>query len=173
MLAIHLNKCLTPSMIKQYLYCPIIPWIMNTYNAIEPPTDSMKLGRERINVEGRGCIKAVSKLGSAVIDEVIDEGCCKRIVEHKAYKSRSIHRYIAQALMQYLIIREKIPKVRKVTISCGGKEVTLAITQDQVSELMQLINRLEKTLVSEKPPPVAMSGGKCNACWYSRLCPYR
>ncbi|MEM1644181.1 MAG: CRISPR-associated protein Cas4, partial [Desulfurococcaceae archaeon] len=135
MFAICLGNGLTPSIVKQYVYCPVIPWIMNTYNALEPPTDSMRMGKEVINVEGRGCIKAVSKLGSAVIDEVVDEGRGKRIVEHKAYRSRSIHRYVAQALAQYIIAREKIRGVRRVTISCGGRNVTLLITQDQVSEV--------------------------------------
>lgn len=172
MFAVHLSKGLTPSMVKQYIYCPIIPWIMSIYNAVEPPTDSMRMGKEMTNIEGRGCVKAVSKLGTAIIDEVIDEGRGKKIVEHKAYKSRSMHRYVAQALTQYLIIREKAPGVRKITVNCGGREVTLVITQDHVSELMQLMNRLENALESEKPPPMSVDKWKCRSCWYSRLCPY-
>lgn len=63
-----------PSLVKQYYYCPVIPWIQANLMVAEPTTDSMVLGSEAVKPPtGRGQVRISTSRGATIIDEVIEE----------------------------------------------------------------------------------------------------
>jgi len=163
----------TPTLVKQYSYCPLIPWIQAWFCAYEPTTDSMALGKESTKPpEGRGQVYVSTVRGAAVIDELVEEGGCRVIVERKAYRSHNYSRYVEQAVASYLVAREKIPGIRRVRLEVQGRQSTIELSGDLVEDVESLVKVLEKALKSEKPPPAKPDPKKCTSCWYKRYCPH-
>ncbi len=161
---------LQPSLVKQYVYCPVIPWIINKYGVTEPPTDSMALGKEEHNEEKQ--VRVKGGYGVAVLDELMEEPDGKVIVEKKTFRSRSIHRYLAQVITQYLIASEKIQGIRKAVIVNGDRRHEFKVTDDLVEEVKRIIYNCLKAMEDDKPPKPTVDKRRCSICWYRRFCPY-
>jgi len=159
-----------PSQAKQYVYCPVIPWIMVKYGVVEPTTDSMKLGRE--DHDSGKQVRVKSKRGVAVLDSVVEENGRPVIVEKKAFRSRSIHRYVVQVAVQYLVASEKLPGVRKAVLVNGDREHVIELSGDLIAEVEMLLERVARAVESDRPPQPTTEAWKCGMCWYSRFCPY-
>jgi len=162
----------SPSMVKQYIYCPVIPWINSVYGIYEPVTDSMRIGREKSVEKGVGQVRVSSNGSTTVIDELVREGGEYILVEYKTFKSKSIHRHLAQALAAYIIASRKIPGVKKIRLSMEGKTITITPSQQQIEEIAQIIERTKQATTSDKPPPPTTNRSKCQKCWYRKICPY-
>ncbi len=170
----RINKSISPTMLKQYIYCPVIPWIINYYNVQEPPTDSMKIAKEKQEAkQGKGQIHIKTKTSYTVIDEIVEDKAKKTLIERKQYRSKSIHRYLAQTIATYLIARQKIKNIEEIIIDNGGEQHQIPITQEIIQQIQPLLRNLEKTLNNEKPPPPTTNTKKCRTCWYKKYCPYQ
>ena len=159
-----------PSLVKEYVYCPVIPWIISRYGVVEPMTDSMRLGREEHDETRQ--LRVRSRHGVAVIDELVEEEGGYVIVEKKAFRSRSIHRYVLQVVTQYMIASEKIRGIRKLVLVNGDRRHELEVTDNLVEETRLFIEKLLRTLESDRPPQPTTDKWKCRMCWYRRFCPY-
>jgi len=159
-----------PSLVKQYVYCPLIPWIMLKYGVVEPATDSMRLGRGEHDSSKQ--VRVKSRRGVAVLDSVVEE--CGRlvIVEKKAFRSRSIHRYVVQIAVQYLVASGKLPGIRKAVLVNGDREHVIELSGDLLAEVEMLLERAARAVESDRPPQPTTEAWKCSVCWYSRFCPY-
>lgn len=167
------EKCISPSLVKQYIYCPVIPWIMSTYNLVEPVTDSMRLGREKH--EGKPCTMVIdpSNNAVAVVDEVRTDGNVHVIVEYKAYPTRSIHRYVEQLKTQAYIVKRRYKHVRKAVLDIDGYgRIVLEITETMLKDAEMLLHKVATVISSEKPPPPTTNTRYCRICWYRKFCPY-
>ncbi|AFL66897.1 CRISPR-associated protein Cas4 [Desulfurococcus amylolyticus] len=161
-----------PSLVKQYYYCPVIPWIQANLMVAEPTTDSMVLGSEAVKPPtGRGQVRISTSRGATIIDEVIEEKNGKIIIEKKAFKSHNFSRYVSQAITSYVIAREKLPGVRKVRIAAGSKIVELEVNDQLVNDVEASIRSVER-IISENNLPKPGEQDKCSSCWYRRFCPY-
>jgi CRISPR-associated exonuclease Cas4 len=164
---------INPTLVKQYVYCPVIPWIVARLGVVEPPTDSMLLGRESTRPpEGRGQVYVRTKRGAVVIDEVVEEGGSKVIVEKKAYRSHNASRYTAQVVASYLLARELLQGVRRARLVVGGEVRELELSGDLVGDVEKIVELLERALGSDKPPQTRPEPAKCTSCWYRRFCPH-
>jgi len=162
----------TPSTIKQYSYCPVIPWIQTWFKIQEPYTDSMLLGREAYTqLKGRGQVYVSTRKGATVLDEVVKEKKYCVIVERKAFKSHNYSRYVEQAATSYLIAREKMQRVRKLRLEVQGVAKEIELTEDLIHDVEGIVESASKTLASEKPPHTRPDPRKCSSCWYKRFCP--
>ncbi len=59
-------ESISPSLVKQYMYYPVRPWLQAWLGVEEPPTDSMKQAAEALKPpsgEGQVCVR--SSRGSA------------------------------------------------------------------------------------------------------------
>lgn len=159
-----------PSLVKQYIYCPVIPWIISKYCIVEPVSDSMVLGREKHDQEKQ--VRVRGKYGVAVIDEITEDREGRVIVEKKIFRSRSIHRYIVQAITQYILASGKIKCIRKIIVENGGYKHVIRITDDLVDEVKKVIDKYLEIIERDDPPKTIMDKKKCSICWYRRFCPY-
>ncbi|MEL9908223.1 MAG: CRISPR-associated protein Cas4 [Desulfurococcus sp.] len=161
-----------PSLVKQYYYCPVIPWIQANLMVAEPVTDSMMLGSEAVKPPtGKGQVRISTSRGATIIDEVVEEKNGKIIIEKKAFKSHNFSRYVSQAITSYIIAREKMPGVRKARIAAGDKIVELEVNDQLVHDVEASI-RSVKRIINENSLPKPGEKGKCSSCWYRRFCPY-
>lgn len=163
----------SPTLVKQYSYCPVIPWIQAILGVYEPPSDSMIIGRDRVKpVEGQGQVYVSSMRGSTVIDEVLDEREGRVLVEKKAYRSHNYSRYVEQAITSYIVASERIHGVRKIRLIVQDESRDIEVSKDLVEDVEHIVELLEKTLKNEKPPPSKPNKRKCTPCWYKRYCPH-
>ena len=161
---------LQPSLIKEYVYCPVIPWIINKYGVVEPLTDSMAIGREEHDASRQ--VRVKGKRGVAILDELIEKRDGKVIIERKIFRSHSIHRYLAQVITQYLIALEKINGIKEIILINGEDKHVFEITDDLVEEVKKIIGNCLKSMEDDKPPEPTVDRRRCGFCWYRRFCPY-
>jgi CRISPR-associated exonuclease Cas4 len=164
---------ISPTLIKQYSYCPVIVWIQIWFNVQEPLTDSMTIGRESIKPpKGKGQIYISTSRGATIIDEVLENSDYKILVERKAYKSHNYSRYIEQVVTSYIIAREKIHGIRRVKLIVQDSERELELSEDLVKDVENITKLVEEVLKNEKPPVTKPDLKKCISCWYKRYCPH-
>ncbi|RLE90436.1 MAG: CRISPR-associated protein Cas4 [Thermoprotei archaeon] len=169
------NPAPTPWLVKQYIYCPVIPWIIVNYGVQEPLTESMKQGKEEVEVKGEGQVRIRSrKYGfQCVIDEVKYDSKGKPvIVEYKKFKPKKHLRYKIQLLTYTLAAQETIGPVRKAVLIMGSKKVEYEITEENLKTAKRILRETEKVLNMEKPPIPKINFRKCSSCWYRKFCPY-
>ncbi len=164
----------TPWLIKQYYYCPIIPWIIVNYGVTEPPTESMRQGKEAAleeTGEREVCFRSRKHGLTCRVDQVIgDRKKGYTVVEYKRFKAKSILKYRMQLLAYALIAQEVYGRVRKAVLAMGERRIVYDVTEEALEEAERALRRVGEVLASEKPPPASISR-KCWSCWYRRFCP--
>lgn len=167
MIDVKPKNSFSPTLVKQYAYCPVIGWLQWNLGVVEPPTDSMRIGRE----DQQGGLRVSSSRGATVLDRVEEESGHVVLVERKTYVSRNYSRYVEQTLASYLVAREKIPHIRKIRVETPRKTMEIEVSGYLLEEIESLVAAIESKISSEKPPrPGDLS--KCFSCWYKRFCPY-
>jgi len=169
------NPAPTPWLVKQYIYCPVIPWIIVNYGVQEPPTESMKQGKEEVEAKGEGQVRIRSrKYGfQCVVDEVKYDSKGKPvIVEYKKFKPKKHLRYKIQLLTYALIAQETIGPIRKAILIMKTKKIEYEITDENLKLAKRILKETEKTINKEKPPTPKINPKKCSSCWYRKFCPY-
>lgn len=116
------------------VYCPVIAWIRLKYNVAEPPTDSMKAGRNVKVEKGKGQVLAARNGHRTLIDEVVRERNGVKIIERKAFRARSIDRYLAQLKTSLYIAARSIRHVRKAELVVGEKKLEIQVTGEILEE---------------------------------------
>ena len=179
---------ITPTEVKEYTYCPMIPWLHHYTGLRTEPTPSMEAGKERADAEYKARIAEQLGLPQPHRIEVQLEDPQLRlrgtidilagtkthtVVEVKAYK-RPRHKarhYRAQLLTYALLAHRTIGPVRRAILVLGNETITYTITTHELNEAKTLIQKLRETLASEEPPRVRQPKPKCQYCWYRRICP--
>jgi len=133
-------------------------------------TDSMRIGRDAHSDVDQ--VRVRSGDGVALLDMIVKDNDIYVIVEKKAFRSSSIHRYVVQLVSQYLVALNKFSGIRRVVLVNGDDKREFELSSDLVEEVKLLINRMEKSLESDKPPPPTTDVWRCTICWYRRFCPY-
>jgi CRISPR-associated exonuclease Cas4 len=160
---------LSPSMVKEMVYCPVIAWLKARHLVQEPATDSMLAGRQ---ASGGGGLYVRAGGFSAVLDEVREEGGGVVVVERKAFKARDAQRYLAQLVAGAYILSLKGVRVRRLVLEMGGVRRELEFTSELVEEAARYLGELERLASSDRPPQPTRPGRRCSSCWYRRFCPY-
>lgn len=166
----------SPSMVKQYIYCPVIPWIIAKYNMYEPPTDSMILGslpEKPVEERGQVLVRSRKHRASALIDEVRVVGNKTILIEYKKYPARSIHRYLEQLKTEALIAQESIGPIHRVKLVISNEEKEYFLTRDFLEDAERILVKLLDTTTRDSPPQPIRNPKICSSCWYKRFCPYQ
>ena len=179
------SEPITPWIVKQYFYCPIIPWIVRNYGVTEPPTESMREGKnltyeEKIRRLRRAGIKGKIELETTLkstkynvqgkIDAIAREGGETIVVEIKAYKDKRVLRHKMQLLTYTLLAQDNMGPIHQAILILGEKKLKYTISYEELKMLKRVLERIRETISCEKPPRT-VKGRKCYSCWYSRLCP--
>lgn len=166
------DQPVTPSMVKDYVYCPIIAWIRLKYNVIEPLTDSMREGRNMKVSEGRGQFKLASDGVATLVDELVKRGRHFVVIEKKKFKTKSMHRYIVQLAVASYIASRRIKGVRTMGLEIAGSMKELELSSDVIESAREHVGRVKAQGTRDKPPSTLPIPSRCRWCWYRRFCPY-
>ncbi|MCE4624513.1 MAG: CRISPR-associated protein Cas4 [Desulfurococcales archaeon] len=182
----YFNGTVSVSLVKQYTYCPAIPWINWHLNLYEDPTPSMETGRmvagEKEEVAKRLGLPEPWRFEVKVVDRrlnlsgVIDIVAGKRrltIVEVKRYRrSVKVSQHFKDQLMLYaLLANNNIAPVREAILVLGDRAHRYMVTRRDLERAKALVEKTRKIIQSEEPPRPRMPGRKCDYCWYRRVCP--
>ena len=172
-------------MLRQFEYCPVIPWIIAHYNIAEPPTYSMEEGKEIDLGEIAGKICGDEDCEYLVEEPIIDEDGLLgfidilvhdkhgyKAVEVKKYKNKRYSHQIAQLKAYAELYSSNTDRIVHEIILVQENEVVYRKRyeyHDKI-EARRLIEKLDKIINSDRPPLVEKTQ-KCNSCWYRRICP--
>ena len=170
--------------VKEYTYCPIIPWIMYNFDVTIPPTISMKYST--INAEEKEAIAMKLKLpkpwlleckfinrkykAMGVVDIVAGE---KRVIVVEVKKNyRKYYDHFKVQLMYYSwLVNTTYKPVRKAVLVLGDKVIEYEVTGSDLEKIKKIVLKVKRIKAREEPPIVNQILQKCNNCWYRRYCP--
>lgn len=177
---------ITPWDVKQYVYCPLIPWITHHLGVSEPPTESMLLGGEldashKEEIAGKLGLPKPWRIEVEVEDnelglhgkvDIIAGRKRLIVVEVKRYERISIEHYKAQLLVYALLVTRRLGPVSKAILVYGDKAIEYPVTSEDLVIARKLVEKTIKTIDNEKPPITNQNPRKCRTCWYRKYCPY-
>ena len=178
---------ITPTDVKDYVYCPAIPWIRRSMGLSEPPTPSMEegamVGAEEKLEAARSLgfpepvrVEVALKSRSVPLEGVADivAGSRRLVVAEVKRVSRVGRHHIAQLKVYALLAEESIgPVGEAVLIVRGGRALRLTVTSEVLEEARLLASKAYKASYSDDPPKVSQPEAKCRYCFFSRVCPVR
>ena len=184
---LYVSGKLSVTMVKEYLWCPAIPWIAINYG-IEPPlTISMREGIQFQQSMDRARLAEELELPSPRRFEVYVESSRYRlygvidivagskrttIVEIKAFeKKKYFHHFEIQLMVYALLVTEKIAPVHKAILYMKSKPRIYEVSLYWLEKARIVIEKLWKTILSPEPPRISQDPRKCSYCRYRRLCP--
>ena len=171
--------------VRQYSYCPIIPWIKAHYGVYEPATFSMEIGKSKTPTLREGLAEELN-LPSPCRAEVfitnpergltgvIDLLCGKRwfsVVEVKAFKRKYFQHFLSQLHYYVYLVNHSIGPVREAYLVLGKKTYYYVVDGDFIAKGMKLANETKAVKLSVDPPN-PRQGPHCEYCWYRRFCPF-
>ncbi len=173
----------TPWDVKQYCYCPAIPWIARNYGVREPPTYSMSLGREErkkrlSRLVERGLEPPIRldvqmycpSLRLAGVADAIAGRKRLTVVEVKAFRRKKFDHFKGQLMAYALLCNRCVGPAYRALLVLGDRARWWDVTAEALEWAERLVAKVREVLASERPPAVHQ-GPKCASCWYARLCP--
>ncbi|RLF05135.1 MAG: CRISPR-associated protein Cas4 [Thermoprotei archaeon] len=168
---------------KQYAYCPMIPWIAWNYGVREPETYSMKLGKgeresrlkrlRKLKLEPpiRLDVEMYSpRLRMAGVADAVAGSRRLTVAEVKLFKRRKYRHFKAQLMAYALLSEECLGPTYRAILVLGFRVRAWDVDRLMMEETERIVTKVRETVESEKPP-IVQHGEKCSACWYHRLCP--
>lgn len=184
----YIDGYVTPSDIKNYAYCPVIPWVEANLGVREPPTPSMEsaLGaatasfKERVAGELRlpkpWRIEVPLSSSRLRLRGVVDVVAGERrlvVLEVKVFDrrlSRAGH-FRAQLLAYALLVNETMGPVGEAILYLGGRVYRLHVGDRELEEARRMLEKARRAVESPEPPLVQQPEAKCRYCWHRRWCP--
>ncbi len=172
--------------IRQYSFCPLIPWLRSNYGIEEPPTYSMELGRE-LCIERRELIASELRVPKPwrfeVMVENYDLGIAGKIdllggskwfavVEVKGFRRCNFSHFLNQLLFYTYLVNSTVGPVRYSYLVLGDEVRKYVVGDYELSKVRKLISRVRRIKLSNEPPQVVKDVSKCLGCWYSRYCSF-
>ncbi|MEL9991480.1 MAG: CRISPR-associated protein Cas4 [Thermoproteus sp.] len=180
-----MSSCINPSLVRQYLFCPMAAYYVLT-GAAEPPTERMKRGKEiqrevaeaaaralgaeraeySVRLEGRGIC--------GVVDAVVWIGGRPAPLEVKyaPAPSRIPPGHKAQAAAYAMAAEATYGKAvgtAYIYYAETGTAKAVAVTKDLrdlVQHVAQRIGQMQRGWTPQPNQPPA----KCQGCWYRKYC---
>lgn len=180
------EEWLSPHVVRQYAFCPQIPYIMLTLERAEPATDSMSIGKALAEEERKTVVGEIKPRGAEVMydvplrsmkhrirgvaDAVIITPRGPSVVEFKAVKSKRIQKHHEYQLVAYAMMAEEQYGIAEESyLVYRNRYFKVRVTEDKRKRVENILAKVRKMIRSEEPPPVRPSR-KCKTCWYRKLC---
>lgn len=189
---------ITPTEVRDYLFCPAILYNKHVRLIEEPLTEMMRRGRERFEEDRRRGVRRRTLLGMRRIkpDKILYSQHVKSdrlrihgiidiiywlnnrtyIVEIKDSPLKKVtpdHLYqtVAYALMAEETFNTIIYKINIFYLQ-SGKWIEKRMTKDLREYTIHVINETHKIIQGKVVPEIKYKN-RCNSCWYIRIChPY-
>lgn len=165
--------------LKDYTYCPVIPWIRKKLGWREPITFSQKVGK-KLDVRALTSFIPDPKFyevflkdkstGLVGIADVIGKDV---VAEVKAFpKKRLVYHFRTQLLAYAYLAERNGYRVRNAVLVTGDRErLNIEVRKEHLEYVEKLAKRLADFLDDDSPPVANPSLGQCKACQYRRVCP--
>lgn len=173
--------------IRQYSFCPVIPWLRSNYGIEEPATYSMELGKD-VSKEGMESLANELRLPKPWLFEVLIEnyelGITGKVdllggskwfvvVEVKRFKRVSnFNHFLNQLLFYSYLVNTTVGPVRYSYLVLGDEVRKYLVGDYEFSIIRKLIRKVRSIKLSEKPPSALRDSRKCLGCWYRRYCSF-
>ncbi|ADL18413.1 CRISPR-associated protein Cas4 [Acidilobus saccharovorans 345-15] len=177
------EAAVTGTAVKDYSYCPALPWLKVRLGLREPETWGMRAGRslrasdvayklglerpwlEEVPLRDRG-------LGAAGVVDLVSGSGRLRVLEVKAFRAAGERlRPFANQLKFYALLANRLlGRVREAYLYHGGDLLALEVDGHVLREAEELVARVRDVLESEEPPR-AYRSERCSSCWFRRVCP--
>ncbi len=173
-------------LVKEYVYCPMIPWIITHYNIVEQPTTSMEDGAN-LDIDYKE--ETIKELGLPYdtiayekeillpdniflkIDAILRKHNEYTIVEIKRYRRKRYSDQKAQVkTYAYLLTKHGKPVHNVVLVQDKKIVYKRRIEEIDLETIKKTIEQLQKLIDSDKPPKIKPTR-KCWSCWYRKICP--
>ncbi|MEM4926155.1 MAG: CRISPR-associated protein Cas4 [Thermofilaceae archaeon] len=177
------SDVITPWDVKQYVYCPAIPWIARNFGVREPETLSMRLGREErqrrlSTLEALGLEPPIRldvemyslKLLMAGTADAVAGSRRLTVIEVKAFKRKTLAHFRAQLMAYALLSEECLGPTVKAVLLAAGRALAFDVDGEALREARRLAARVREVIEGERCPSVER-GARCLSCWYRRFCP--
>lgn len=168
------------SLVKSYLFCPKIPYLILHLGAKEGITENMIEGRKEhekffrkerrkgyVNVFLRS-----EKYGIyGYVDEILEENGCYIVVEYKhtEYKKRAVKSHLYQAASYALMVEENFGRVCRIVLKYKDREVSFPFTLGIKKYCVSIINKIRRICEGELVT-YRTDKRRCENCGYFRFC---
>lgn len=184
-LRLSISRSIPVTIVKEYCWCPMIPWIIYNYG-IEPAlTPSMARGIEFSR--NRDISKIVSELDlpEPIRFEVFLESKALGVYgyidivagsrwyivgEAKAFRSRRWEHFKIQLYTYALIVNSCLGPVREAILIMGGDIYRWTLSDRDIAIVRDIVKRVRDVITSPEPPRISIVEEKCRYCRYRRLC---
>ncbi len=182
------------ALVKEYEWCPVIPWLAFNTGLVPPQTPSMILGREE-HRRREALERAARILGyknplynvyledpglrvAGVVDILAprDRGVAEvKITGRKKPQAQELVQLAVYALLAY---RNRVPvdtaSIVLLAPDRGEYSIyTVDVTGEVLEKAEKRVRRVWETITSPLPPLVEQAPEKCRYCRYRRICPSR
>jgi CRISPR-associated exonuclease Cas4 len=174
----------TPLDVKQYVYCPVIPWLIRNLGVREVETFSMAEARklralklqsvQRLGLEPPVRVEVPMRSPELRLRGVADIVSGSRrlvVVEVKAYPRRGYEHFKWQLLTYALLAERCLGPTKAAILVLGERARAWDVTLEALKAAEALVQKTIRAVESEKPPE-AKPSAKCASCWYRRYCPH-
>ncbi|MEZ0318798.1 MAG: CRISPR-associated protein Cas4 [Pyrobaculum sp.] len=182
-----MSRCINPSLIRQYLYCPAAAYYIIT-GAGEPPTERMKKGKENQTEAVEAAAKALGATKVEHSPRLEGHGICGVVdavlwingrpapleVKYAKPPRRVPTSHKAQAAAYALAAQgtyRKAATTAYIYYAEAGQIHTVALTQDLKNLVLHTAKQIEKIYKGWTPHP-QQHPTKCQGCWYRKYCGY-
>jgi len=187
-MCIELRSSIPVTMVKEYCWCPTIPWIIYSYGVEPPTTPSMDAGTELRKVlrleevadrlglphpRRYEAFLASRKLGIHGYVDIVAGSNRFIVVEVKAFPSKRWKHFRYQLLAYALLVNATMGPVRRAILAMGSRAIDIEVTQHEIEKTKRIIEEVRKVILSPEPPRVTPIENKCRYCRYRRLCPHQ
>ncbi len=170
------------SLVKYYLFCPRIPYLILQLGVRERVTENMVDGREEhmkfFKREKRKKRRYVNvflrseKYGiSGYVDEILREGNCYVVVEYKhaEYRRRAVKSHLYQAACYALMVEENFGRVCRILLKYIDRDVSFPFTLGIKKYCISIINKIRRIYEGELVT-CNVDRRKCRNCGYFKFC---
>ena len=178
------------TLVKQYVYCPVIPWIMHKIGVVEPPTPSMERGREEAVADVKERVAEIlglprpwriekplysRRLGLRGVVDLVAGNKPYKVVEVKIFnrKAKWSRHFKSQLMIYALLVNDVMGPVDEAILVLGEKIYRYIVTHEMLLEAKRYVEKTREVLEKEEPPQTTATPGMCRYCWHHRLCPYQ
>lgn len=172
--------------IKEYVFCPVIPWIRSNFMVVEPLTKSMELGNADINYKKDIAKKlhlphpqdfevsiVSKKLGAVGRVDIIAGSKKVLIAEVKKFWRRRCKHFETQLKFYALLVCKEVKPVEYAYLVLGNKIMKYRIEYEDLKRIEKLIKEVREVKNSPEPPTHSPNPRQCINCWYRKYCPYK
>jgi len=174
------------TLVKEYAWCPLIPWLIYNTGFEPPETPSMERGVEEskamsleeaaeraslpqprrfnVYVESR-------RLGVKGFIDVVAGSRRLVVAEVKAFRSKRWGHFRAQLMVYAALANSALGPVAEAVLVMGGDVKRFPVTDRDLAEARRLIDETRRVLASPEPPRVTQPEAKCFYCRYRKMCP--